>query len=75
MSEVAMQETTRDIARTKGVELSTVRTQIASIRTKLGVRSVEALLLRAAEVPPVAPALRLCVVPGSGGLDRAACGA
>jgi DNA-binding CsgD family transcriptional regulator len=65
----------RDIARDKGVELSTVRTQIASIRTKLGVRSVEALLLRVAEVPPVAPALRLCVVPGSGGLDRAACGA
>lgn len=46
-----------DIARRHGVRLSTVRTQIQSIRAKFGVHSIEALLLRAAEVPPVASAL------------------
>lgn len=48
----------RDIADAGGVALSTVRTQIASIRTKLGVRSVNGLLIRAAEVPPIPSALR-----------------
>jgi DNA-binding CsgD family transcriptional regulator len=36
--------------------VSTVRTQISSIRSKLGTRSVEGLLLRAAEMPPMAAA-------------------
>jgi hypothetical protein len=35
------------------VAVSTVRSQVASIRTKLGVHSVEALLHLVAEVPPV----------------------
>jgi DNA-binding CsgD family transcriptional regulator len=48
----------RQIAAAHGVALSTVRTQITSIRNKLGVRSVEALLVRAAEVPQVPSALR-----------------
>jgi DNA-binding CsgD family transcriptional regulator len=48
----------RQIAKAHGVALSTVRTQITSIRSKLGVRSVEALLVRAGEVPQVPSALR-----------------
>lgn len=48
----------RDIAAAGGVALSTVRTQIASIRTKLGVSSINGLLIRAAEVPPIPSALR-----------------
>jgi len=48
----------REIAKEHAVALCTVRTQIQSIRAKVGARSVEGLLLRAAEVPPVANALR-----------------
>jgi len=48
----------REIADEHAVKLSTVRTQISSIRSKLGARSIEGLLLRAAEMPPVASALR-----------------
>ncbi len=48
----------RDIAAAGGVSLSTVRTQIASIRTKFGVRNIEGVLIRAAEVPMVPSALR-----------------
>jgi DNA-binding CsgD family transcriptional regulator len=46
-----------EIARKHAVKLSTVRTQISSIRAKLGTRSVEGLLLRAAEVPAMPPVL------------------
>lgn len=46
-----------EIAERHAVKLSTVRTQICSIRAKLGTRSVEGLLLRAAEVPAMPPAL------------------
>jgi DNA-binding CsgD family transcriptional regulator len=49
----------REIAAANSVALSTVRTQISSIRSKLGTRSVDGLLIRAAEVPPVPSALRL----------------
>ncbi len=56
----------REIAREHDVALSTVRTQISSIRAKLGARSVEGLLLRAAQVPPVAGALRLSAGFGNG---------
>jgi DNA-binding CsgD family transcriptional regulator len=45
--------TARDIAQAHGVGMSTVRTQIQSIRNKFGVRSIDALLLHAFEVPPV----------------------
>lgn len=51
--------TPREIATENDVALSTVRTQISSIRTKLGARRIEGLLLRAAEVPPLANALRI----------------
>ncbi len=48
----------RQIAAANGVALSTVRSQIKSIRDKVGVRNIEGLLIRAAEVPPVTPAWR-----------------
>lgn len=48
----------REIADTLGIKVSTVRTQISSIRMKFGVRSIEALLLRASEVPPMAAVVR-----------------
>ncbi len=54
----------RQIADRNAVALSTVRTQIQSIRVKLGARNIEGLLVRAAEVPPMAGALRW--VAGSG---------
>jgi DNA-binding CsgD family transcriptional regulator len=43
----------REIADAHGVGLATVRSQIQAVRDKLGVRSIDALLLRAAQVPPV----------------------
>ncbi len=46
-------QSARQIASDHGVALSTVRTQIQSIRGKVGVRNIDALLLRAAQVPPV----------------------
>jgi len=56
----------RDIAASGGVSLSTVRTQIASIRTKCGVRNIEGVLIRVAEVPVVPSALRYQVAPERG---------
>lgn len=53
----------RDIAASGGVSLSTVRTQIASIRTKFGVRNIEGVLIRVAEVPVVPSALRRQALP------------
>ncbi len=41
------------IAAAHGVGLPTIRTQIQSVREKVGVRSIDELLLRAAQVPPV----------------------
>lgn len=55
----------RQIAADHAVKLSTVRTQISAIRSKLGTRNIEGLLLRAAEVPPVASALRLAFAPAA----------
>jgi DNA-binding CsgD family transcriptional regulator len=46
-------QTVREIADTHGVAVTTIRTQVLAIREKLGVRSIDALLLRAAEVPPI----------------------
>jgi DNA-binding NarL/FixJ family response regulator len=43
----------RDIAVDNGVAVSTIRTQIQSIRDKLGVSNIDALLLIAARIPPV----------------------
>ena len=42
-----------EIALDHGVALSTVGAQIQAIRDKMGVRSVDALLLRASQLPPV----------------------
>jgi DNA-binding CsgD family transcriptional regulator len=43
----------REIAALHGVAIATIRTQISAVRDKLGVRSIDALLLRAAEMPPL----------------------
>jgi len=45
--------TVREIAATHGVSVTTVRTQIQAVRDKLGARSIDALLLQAAALPPV----------------------
>jgi DNA-binding CsgD family transcriptional regulator len=50
--------TPREIATQNAVALSTVRTQILSLRAKLAERNIEGLLLRTAQLPPVASALR-----------------
>lgn len=62
LAALVREATPREIARQHAVALSTVRTQISSIRAKFGTRSIEGLLLRAAQVPPVASALRLAAV-------------
>jgi DNA-binding CsgD family transcriptional regulator len=63
----------REIAAEFGVALSTIRTQISSMRSKLNARNIEGLLLRAAEVPPVTSALRLarCAPPKAAFLTAA----
>lgn len=43
----------RQIAASHGVAVATIRAQIQRIRLKLGAQSVQALLLHAAELPPV----------------------
>jgi DNA-binding CsgD family transcriptional regulator len=53
LRELVGNRTPREIAATHGVSVATVRTQIQSVRDKLGVRSIDALLLRAAELPPL----------------------
>ena len=45
--------TAREIAAMHGVSIATVRTQIQAVREKLGARSIDALLLQAAALPPV----------------------
>jgi DNA-binding NarL/FixJ family response regulator len=42
-----------DIARAKGVQLSTVRTQIGQLRLKCGAHSIRELLDRVAALPPM----------------------
>jgi DNA-binding NarL/FixJ family response regulator len=46
------------IARTRGVKLSTLRTQVSSVRDKLGARRLEDLVRLAAELPPMSSVLR-----------------
>lgn len=48
----------REIASTYGVGLATVRTQIGSIRAKVGVDSIRELLSQLGTLPPMLPALR-----------------
>lgn len=45
--------TVREIAASHGVSVTTVRSQIQAVREKLGARSIDALLLQAAALPPV----------------------
>jgi DNA-binding CsgD family transcriptional regulator len=59
LAALVRQATPREIAAAHAVSLTTVRTQISSIRAKVGTRSIDGLLLRAAEMPPVAGALRM----------------
>jgi DNA-binding CsgD family transcriptional regulator len=47
-----------DIARQNGVCLSTVRSQIASMRQKTGAKSIRELMDRVSALPPMVPALR-----------------
>ncbi len=54
LQELLADHPVRRIAADHGVSVSTVRTQILAVRTKIGVRSVEALMLRASQMPPVA---------------------
>ena len=48
----------QEIAARQGVELSTVRTQIGSIRAKTGSRSIKALVRQISMLPPLVGALR-----------------
>jgi DNA-binding CsgD family transcriptional regulator len=58
----------REIASAYSIAVSTVRTHISSIRGKLDARSIDSLLLRVAEMPPVASALY-----AAGGAVRSVC--
>lgn len=46
------------LAREHGVQLSTLRTQVAALRSKFGVRRIDELIRLVAELPPMADALR-----------------
>lgn len=58
LAALVREESPKEIAVAHAVSISTVRTQITAIRAKFGTRSIEGLLLRTAEVPPVAPRVR-----------------
>jgi len=47
-----------ELAAQHGVKVSTVRTQVAALRAKLGVSRMDEALLMAAELPPMVSALR-----------------
>lgn len=49
----------QDIARENGVAVSTVRSQVKTLREKAGAPSVRRLLQRVNSLPPVVPALRI----------------
>jgi len=53
---------TDDIARSQGVAMTTLRTQIGSIRLKTGAESIRALVSQVAVLPPLVGALRLKAV-------------
>jgi len=44
------------IAAAHGVQISTVRSQISALREKVGVRTIDELLVRVAQVPAIAAA-------------------
>jgi DNA-binding CsgD family transcriptional regulator len=72
MAALLRQASPREIAADHAVALSTVRTQISAIRAKTGSRNIDSLLLRAAEMPPVASALRMAHAASSASLRAAA---
>ncbi|MFG5408371.1 LuxR C-terminal-related transcriptional regulator [Piscinibacter sakaiensis] len=49
----------REVAERNGVETSTVRSQISSIRAKTGAQSIAALVRQVAVLPPLVGALRM----------------
>jgi DNA-binding CsgD family transcriptional regulator len=53
------------IAQTQGVAVSTVRTQIGSIRAKTGAASISALVRQVAVLPPLVGALRGGLLPAA----------
>ncbi len=53
LEEIAQGWSPRDIAQRHQVSLSTVRTQIASVREKTGAESIYALLREVAQLPPI----------------------
>ena len=56
-----------EIARQQGVAVSTIRTQIGSIRAKTGARTIGAVLRKIAVLPPLVCALHLSCAPGPAG--------
>ena len=52
--------TPQHVANEQGVKLSTVRTQISSVRAKTGAASIRALVKQVAQLPPMVGALRRC---------------
>lgn len=52
--------TPQQVADEQGVKLSTVRTQISSLRAKTGASSIRALVKQVAQLPPMVGALRRC---------------
>ena len=55
------------LARLRGVAVSTVRTQVAALRSKFGVKRVDDLTRLAAELPPMMSALRSPLTRAMGG--------
>lgn len=58
LSQLAQGESPHDIARRQGVKLSTVRTQIAAIRSKTASDSITSLVRLVAGLPPMVGVLR-----------------
>jgi DNA-binding CsgD family transcriptional regulator len=58
-----------DLAAEHGVKVSTVRSQVSSLRAKFGVGRIEDLVRIAAELPPMAPSFRSAMA-GSRGKGR-----
>lgn len=52
-----------EVAQNHGVKVSTARTQVAAVRSKMGVRRTHDLALLVAQLPPVAGALRCAELP------------
>ena len=48
----------KEVARAHGVSITTVRTQIGSIRTKTHTASIRELVDRVAALPPISPVLK-----------------